>query len=62
MTPLKTSSKDFTLGNTDLEQVTKMRAWAKGYFGEEFEYENTLYMELSRVKDHLANSYRQAAA
>ena len=58
--PRKASSKDYSLGPTDVEIVTKYRVWLKEYFQQEFEFEGTLFMALSRVKDTLLSSYRQA--
>ena len=55
VSPYKSSSKDFTLSPVDFDIVTRYRAWLAEYFQNEFNYEATLFMNLSKVREFIFN-------
>mmetsp|Transcript_39538 Transcript_39538/g.51782 ORF Transcript_39538/g.51782 Transcript_39538/m.51782 type:complete len:198 (+) Transcript_39538:479-1072(+) len=55
VTPYKSSSKEFSLSVVDLDIVTRYRAWLADYFQNEFNYEATLFMNLSKVREFIFN-------
>ena len=55
VTPYKSSSKEFSLSTVDLDIVTRYRIWLAEYFENEFNYEATLFMNLSKVREFILN-------
>jgi len=55
VTPYKSSSKEYSLSAVDLDIVTRYRAWLSEYFENEFNYEATLFMNLSKVREFILN-------
>lgn len=55
VTPFKSSSKEYSLSAVDLDFVTRYRTWLAEYFEMEFNYEATLFMNLSKVREFVFN-------
>lgn len=55
VTPYKSSSKEYSLSAVDLDIVTRYRTWLSEYFENEFNYEATLFMNLSKVREFILN-------
>lgn len=53
VTPYKSSSKDYSLSHVDADIVTRYRTWLGEYFQNEFNYEATLFMNLSKVREFI---------
>ena len=53
VTPYKSSSKEYSLSTVDFEIVTRYRTWLAEYFENEFNYEATLFMNLSKVREFI---------
>ena len=53
--PFKASSKEYSLSSTDFDIVNAYRKWLADYFENEFNYEATLFMNLSKVKEFIMN-------
>ena len=53
--PFKASSKEYSLSANDFEIVNSYRKWLAEYFENEFNYEATLFMNLTKVKEFIAN-------
>ena len=53
--PFKASSKEYSLSSNDFEIVNSYRKWLAEYFENEFSYEATLFMNLTKVKEFIAN-------
>ena len=55
VTPYKSSSKEYSLSAVDFDIVTRYRSWLSEYFENEFNYEATLFMNLSKVREFIFN-------
>lgn len=55
VTPYKASSKEYSLSAVDFDIVTRYRTWLAEYFESEFNYEATLFMNLSKVREFIIN-------
>ena len=53
--PFKASSKEYSLSSNDFDIVNGYRKWLAEYFENEFNYEATLFMNLTKVKEFIAN-------
>ena len=53
--PFKASSKEYSLSSNDFDIVNAYRKWLSEYFENEFNYETTLFMNLSKVKEFILN-------
>ena len=53
VTPYKSSSKEYSLSAVDFDIVTRYRSWLADYFENEFNYEATLFMNLSKVREFI---------
>jgi len=62
VTPYKSSSKDYSLSAVDYDIVTRYRAWLADYFENEFNYEATLFMNLSKVREFILNEGQSSSS
>ena len=53
VTPYKSSSKEYSLSTVDADIVTRYRTWLAEYFQNEFNYEATLFMNLTKVREFI---------
>lgn len=62
VTPYKSSSKDYSLSAVDYDIVTRYRIWLAEYFENEFNYEATLFMNLSKVREFILNEGQSSSS
>jgi len=59
ITPLLSSTKDFTFTKDDQQSIKSIREWQANYFKTDFNYEQTLFYSLNKVRELIMNEQSQ---